>query len=133
MSINIKEQLTYWLQVSNNDIETAKILYKNRKYLESLFFAHLSLEKILKAHFVALHREIPPFTHNLVLLAQKSNVVVEKDDLEFLAEMNRFQIEGQYPDFRYKLYKSLTKRESEMILKRVENLQLWLRKKLEEK
>ena len=48
-----KEQhIAHWLAQSNDDWEAAELLFTGKKYLHSLFFAHLSLEKVCKAHWI---------------------------------------------------------------------------------
>lgn len=39
----------YWKASSKDDLDTADQLFTSKKYHHSLFFVHLSLEKILKA------------------------------------------------------------------------------------
>jgi len=46
--MNEKEILKNWTSGSKQDLETAEILFENKKYHHALFFCHLSLENILK-------------------------------------------------------------------------------------
>lgn len=64
----------------------------------SLFFAYLTLEKILKAHVCRQTRDLAPRIHNLVRLAELAVLNLSEEQLDVLAEMNAFNIEGRYPE-----------------------------------
>ncbi len=62
---------------------------------------HLVLEKILKALFVQNSADLlPPKTHNLVKLAEHSKIPLTDEQKFFLDEVNDFNIEVRYPQFR---------------------------------
>jgi len=46
------KQVDYWRRGAWEDMMAAGMLVKKRRYRHGLFFGHLSLEKILKAHVV---------------------------------------------------------------------------------
>lgn len=50
--MNINKQIEYWKSGAVNDIDTAELLIRNNKLLHGLFFCHLVIEKIIKAHVV---------------------------------------------------------------------------------
>lgn len=66
-----KRGVQYWLESSEDDWKVANHLLEKGDYSCSLFFGHLTIEKILKAIYVNKPREIPPYTHRLVYLAEK--------------------------------------------------------------
>lgn len=75
------------------------------KNVHALFFAHLTLEKLLKARWVKDNdANVPPKTHNLVRLAVQTNIEFKEETLTFLEEFNDFQLEGRYPDYRFSIY-----------------------------
>ena len=51
--------------------------------------------------------------------------------MDFLRKFNDFQLEGRYPDYQQKLYRSYQKKNSEAILKNVNQIRLWLLKGLQ--
>ncbi len=55
---DLEKQIEYWKRGADSDIETAEFLISGRKYLEGLFFCHLTIEKILKALVVKKYRTI---------------------------------------------------------------------------
>lgn len=98
MSIDVEKQIAYWRGSALEDMDTSWVLTNNDKYREALFFAHLSLEKALKALFVRSNKDIAPRTHNLVVLADRSRVELCTEQQVFLAQMNPYTIQGRYPD-----------------------------------
>jgi HEPN domain-containing protein len=74
--INTKKVIKYWLESSKQNFETAKFLFKGKKYSDSLFFCHLMLEKILKALVVQKTKTHAPYTHQLVDLAKIAKIQI---------------------------------------------------------
>jgi HEPN domain-containing protein len=67
--MDIKQQLTYWTASSEEDFAAAQSLLEKGHLRHCLFFAHLALEKMLKAHVVVATKNIPPKIHDLVRLS----------------------------------------------------------------
>jgi HEPN domain-containing protein len=65
------DHILYWKSSAAKSLQAANHLFEKNDFVESLFFAHLALEKILKARWVADNdADFPPRTHNLLTLAQ---------------------------------------------------------------
>ena len=65
----VKKLVKYWLKTAEHDYETMEGLFKIKRYADCLFYAHITLEKILKASVVKQTKEDARYTHNLVVLA----------------------------------------------------------------
>jgi len=106
-----KEQyVDYWVDTSQNDWITVEAMFTANRYLHCLFWAHLVLEKIAKAHWVRTHEDnIPPKVHNIVWLLEESNIEMTTKDITFLEVFNRFQLSTRYPDYLRKIEKLCTK------------------------
>lgn len=125
------QHIAYWAKMSEDDLETADWLMVGKRYLQALFFAHLSLEKILKALYIAANEgNVPPKTHNLVFLYQRAGIQLPDDDVNFLQAMNAFQIEGRYPDYLSALNRTTPPAEAREILEQTKVLHLCLHAKL---
>ncbi len=74
IEMDINKQIKYWRDSAEEDISTAEILANKDRFLHALFFCHLSIEKIIKAHVVKSTNEIPPKSHNLFLLSEKAKL-----------------------------------------------------------
>lgn len=95
--VNIGEHIVYWKNGAVEDLDVAEQLVNSGKTRHGLFFAHLALEKILKAHFCKTTQQIAPKLHNLVRLAEQADLKLSNNYLDILSEMNAFNLEGRYP------------------------------------
>ena len=121
----------YWANTAIDDLESMDVLFEVKKYVQALFFAHLSLEKTLKAHWVlCIVENMPPKTHNLIYLYGKTNLELSEEDTDFLQSMNVFQIEGRYPDYLTQLNKTISKERTENIIAQVKQLFVCLQEQL---
>ena len=91
------------------------------------------MEKILKALYVDIKKELAPHTHNLLLLAEKTGCIDKCSDtqLELLELLNPLNVEARYPTFKKELMKSLSKEKCSEILEETKEFQRWVKKKLE--
>jgi len=99
-----QQYIDYWVETSENDWITVEALFAAKRYSHCLFWAHLVLEKLAKAHWVKNHEEnVPPKVHNIVWLLEESKVKVSPEDMMFLEVFNRFQLSTRYPDYLRKI------------------------------
>ena len=68
------DKVEYWIETSEYDFETAKVMLKSKRYIYVGFMCNLAIEKILKAYYVFEKNEMPPYTHNLRRIATESNI-----------------------------------------------------------
>ncbi len=118
----IKKIISYWIATARHDYETMNSLFKNRRYSDSLFFAHIVLEKVLKAHAVEVLKKQARYTHNLVLLAEDAKLLLSEEEWNLLAEVNRFNIRTRYPDEKLQFYKQCTKAYTQDYLTKIKKL-----------
>jgi HEPN domain-containing protein len=96
--VDVERQIDYWRQGSSEDWEVAVGLVKDGKSRHGLFFAHLALEKLLKALVCRYTRDIPPRIHNLTRLSELAGLKPDDRQADVLADMNQFSLEGRYPE-----------------------------------
>ena len=53
---------------------------------------------MLKAHYCKSTGELAPLIHNLVRLADKAGLKFDEAQIDLLAEVSEFNIEGRYPE-----------------------------------
>jgi HEPN domain-containing protein len=99
MITDIQKHVSYWLESGIEDMETAELLVASRRIRHGLFFAHLAMEKIIKAHICKHTKNIAPRIHNLLRLSAQSGINFSDEQTKFLARFDRYQIEGRYPEF----------------------------------
>ncbi len=118
-----QEFIAHWKETSEDDLLSANALYDAGRYTYCSFTCHLSIEKILKAHWVKCKEDnFPPRTHNLIQLLSHIQVEVEENDVDFMQEMNDWNIEGRYPDYQRFFYQLCTQSYVEKKLQKTKNL-----------
>ena len=126
-----KEYIDYWRNTADKDWIAVEHLFEKGDYLHALFFAYLTLEKPIKAHWVKDNpKDSPPKTHNLPYLASKTSIVLSPSQVQFLEKMNDFQIDGRYPDYEFKMFKICTDVFTRSVLDDVKIIMIWLQKQL---
>jgi HEPN domain-containing protein len=125
---HINEQVSFWLKSAAYDWRVSKQLFEKKSYAHSLFFAHLVLEKHLKACFVKKNRETAPYKHNLVLLAEKCKLSLSEDQEKLLEEVSDFNLEARYPDYKFSFKKKCTAAFTRRYLTEIGVFLKWLKK-----
>jgi len=122
--------IKYWLEGSEEDFDTMKILFLNKKYVYALFFLHLTFEKLLKALFVKTFKTQAPITHNLINLLEKLDPEILLLHEKFLSTLMPYCIEARYPESKVLLYKNTTRDLVTSLLNQSEELKAWITTKL---
>ncbi|OIP37559.1 hypothetical protein AUJ95_08015 [Candidatus Desantisbacteria bacterium CG2_30_40_21] len=125
--VNIDKHISYWRNMAEEDWEVANQLIASDKIRHGLFFLHLSLEKILKAHVCHNTKDIAPRVHNLISLSELSGISFEQRQTEFLSEINPFNIEGCYPEV-WGVVPS--REEADKLIQKVKGIYEWLKNQL---
>lgn len=120
------DHFRFWLESSQHDLDAAESLFVAAKYDWCLFLAHLVLEKTLKALVALREDRIPAKTHNLVRLAADAGIGLTEDQKVFLDEVNDFNLEIRYPDFKRGFYALCTREYTERYFDRIKEFRLWL-------
>ena len=117
------EHIKYWLSSALRDWDVALDLVKTKRYMYAMFFAHLVVEKLLKAHWVKEHEEnYPPRLHNLNALYDKLNFELPSDLKDELSIITSWNIEARYQDYKDRFYKICTQEYTNKKLKIVEEI-----------
>jgi len=96
---DIDKQVAHWRIGADEAWEAAvDMINKDHRIQFGLFFVHLALEKIIKAHIWRVREKVPPHIHNLIRLAELAELPLSNKNKKVLAEINEFNIEGRYSD-----------------------------------
>ena len=106
-------------------------MYKTKRFNWSLFIGHLVIEKLLKAYFEKVNNDYPPITHNLLKIAEKSKIEINKEIKIFLASVTAFNINERYDDYKMSFQKKCTKEFTIHWIKQIKKYRLWLKKLIE--
>jgi HEPN domain-containing protein len=121
--IDIDRQIAYWREGAQEDWVVAQELVNGNRTRHGLFFAHLALEKVLKAHVCRQTRDLAPRIHNLVRLAELADISLRPEQIDVLAEMNAFNLESRYPEL---LMPPPTLKEAKAYMSRAKEVFQWL-------
>ena len=127
-----QEHIAFWLAQADDDWDAVSTLFNGKNYLQSLFFTHLVIEKTCKAIWIKCNESnMPPRTHNLIFILSQTDVVLQEQTSEFLLFLNRFQLEGRYPDYMTKMHNVCTTEFTKDVIEKTKKLRLWLIEKLQ--
>ena len=93
--INTMEEFKKWVERAKRDLDTAKFLFEGKKYEESAFYSHQSIEKSLKGVLIKKSGKLLKI-HDLVKLGK--NVGMPNNYLVKLKELTFAYIYSRYPD-----------------------------------
>lgn len=127
--MDVAKHIAYWRDGALEDIDVARELLERGRHRYALFFAHLAVEKMLKAHMVRKTEAVPPKIHNLLRLAQLSDLAVDVDQSNFLKRLNAHQMEGRYPDIAVS-QDNLEMEHAARVLTEAEGILEWLTREL---
>ncbi|MCX5654911.1 MAG: HEPN domain-containing protein [Planctomycetota bacterium] len=125
--IDMEKQVAYWRDGAEEDWAVARELVGLGRSRHGLFFAHLAMEKILKAHVCAATRKLAPRIHNLLILVEITGLRLSQDRRKTLATLNAFCLAGRYPET---LPPTPSAAQASAILKRSGEAFTWLADKL---
>ena len=91
------------------DIDTARQMFKTKRYVYVIFMCHLAIEKALKAIVCEETNKFPPKTHDLILLTNLGKIEFPEDLLNYIGMINNVAVVTRYPEDLSKLVSSYTK------------------------
>ncbi|MBF0261193.1 MAG: HEPN domain-containing protein [Magnetococcales bacterium] len=130
MIFNVQTQVDYWRTGSDEDWEAALLLVEKGKIHHGLFFLHLALEKLLKAHVCRAIHDHPPRIHDLVRLTRRAELELTEEWLLLLGKVNAFCQIGRYPGNPMSQRVSLEV--AHRYIDNVQEVRAWLQQKLTE-
>lgn len=126
------DKVTYWIEMSEYDLETAQAMFDTRRYLYVGFMCHQAIEKILKAYWSNVFEEPPLKIHTLSRLASRTGLDNEMTEgqLDFIDTLEPLNIEARYPSYKERLLKSLTPDYCMKLISDTKELHSWIKNKL---
>lgn len=122
----MNDKVTYWIEMSDYDFDTAKAMLETKRYLYVAFMCHQTIEKILKAYWSKVLEEPPLKIHSLSRLAEKSGLDkdMSEEQTDFIDELEPLNIEARYPSYKERLMKSLTSDRCKELIEQTDKLNL---------
>ena len=121
-----------WLLQADYDMDTADYMLKGGRRVYGMFFCHLSIEKALKGLYHFRLGELPPKTHNLVLLLKAIGEMPPAPMMEFITQINEAHVAASYPDELQRFHAQYSKQNVATILKKGRKVLEWTKKQFSE-
>ncbi len=124
---NKDKLIEYWIAGSDDDYETMIAMFDSKRFSWSLFIGHLMIEKLLKAYYVKVKSDYPPFIHNLLRLAEKAELSLTDDIKMQLVTITAFNINARYDDYKMSFKKQCTTEFTKEWIKNLKELRQWIK------
>lgn len=124
--MNLKAKVAYWLESAKYDLDTAQSMLETGRYAYVAFMCQQYLEKTLKAIYLKKFGKEAPRSHNLLHLAKKVDLKLEKKIEEFFLELTSYYIECRYPDYQKKIAAVFNKNQAKKIMQETQEIFKWL-------
>ncbi len=125
-----EELIKYWVDSSDNDFSTMNNLFEKKDHHWSLFIGHLVIEKLLKAYYVQKFGGHPSRIHNLLRLAEKSDLALSEAQKDFLTTVTAFNLRARYDDYKMEFYKTCTREFTLEWINEIKGFRKWIKNKL---
>lgn len=96
--VDISKVVAHLRAGAREDWDVATDLVERGRLRHGLFFAHLALEKALKAKVSEATGEVASRPHDLLRLADLARLDLDPNRRDTLARMNAYALAGRYPD-----------------------------------
>lgn len=123
-----KEMIKHWIESAEQDYLAMEHLFEKKDFSWSLFVGHLVIEKLLKAYYIKVKNEQPPFIHDLLRIAEKSNLQLSDDQKDILDIVSTFNIRARYADYKQAFRKKCTQVFTENWIKNIKEFSEWIKK-----
>lgn len=124
----MKGKTRQWLEKAQDDLSLATLAFEHKYFLHMMFMCQQVLEKTIKAVIEEQSEERPPFSHDLIYLAEYAGRLIDlsEKDKRLLALLTQYYIESRYPEEKRDLNKQLTPEACKKTLKMTEEFMSWL-------
>ncbi len=118
--------IDHWIVSSEDDFITMMAMLDSKRYSWSLFIGHLVIEKLLKAYFVKINEDYPPFVHNLLRLAIDSQIEITGDLKYKLTTISAFNLNVRYEDYKRSFQMRCTPEFTLEWIDKIKEFRLWI-------
>ena len=125
--LNKDKLIKYWIDGSDDDFVTMTAMFDSKRYSWSLFIGHLMIEKLLKAYYVKVKSDYPPFIHNLLRLAEKTDLELTDTVKEQLVTITAFNINARYDDYKMSFKNQCTPEFTAEWINKLNEMRPWIK------
>ncbi len=126
------KKISYWINLSEYDLDTAKSMLKAKRFLYVGFMCHQTIEKILKAFWQFKFSEIPPRTHNLAFLSSKVEILnlFPEVYVDLLDELEPLNIQTRYPEYKDFINERFDQKYADTMYRQTLEMHQWIKQQL---
>jgi len=84
--------------------------------------------KLLKALFVKIRNEYPPYVHNLLRLSEMCDLELTEEQSSFMATVTAFNINTRYDDYKMSFQKKCTLQYTAKWVENIKTNRKWIKK-----
>lgn len=125
------EKYEKWLEMAEDDLDTANVMLKSGKYMYVSFMCQQALEKLSKGIYVYTFAKEAPFTHNISIILKDIEKVTNTEKYsnyeKLFATLTSYYIIGRYDVYKQKISKDLDNKASEELLNKSKEAFQWLK------
>lgn len=119
-----------WLNSARYDLAAAWDMLAAGRFVYTIFFAHLAVEKALKARVQEQTVRTPPRTHDLIILLKQARLDPPPDLRDFLGKLAGASTATRYPADLAEVVRAYPREVAEEYLRKSEEAVGWIARQL---
>jgi len=124
---NIDKIIKSLMISSDNNYEEMMDFFNIKRYNWALFVGHLCLEKLLKAYHVKINKQHSLNLHNLIRIAELSELKLDNSQKTDFAAITSFNIATRYDDYKQDFYNKCNKEFAEDWINKIKEYREWIK------
>ena len=130
-----KDRADKWLDIVEEDLSVAELLFNNGHWLYTGFMCHQVIEKTLKAYWCVCRDGDPPYLHDHERIAKGCGLYTKmsEEQKDFLEGIKRMNIEARYQEVKEEVARTLNHDNTATILETTKQMHAWIQERLKEK
>ena len=124
---NVDNAIAVWIKSSDDNFDEMLDFYKIGRNNWSLFIGHLCIEKLLKAYYIKIYHKHSGNWHNLIRIAELTDLELTKEQKADFAMITTFNISARYDDYKQNFYKKCTPEFTEICIEKIKSYRQWIK------
>ena len=123
---DLNSRVSNWIEHADYDLETAKAMHSSGRYLYVLITCQQNLEKLLKSIYEFRCLKVPRI-HDLIRLVWNLNLEYNQEYIQLFKDLSYYYIASRYSERIRDLSSDINRSRSEDIIKKTEEVSIWLK------
>ncbi|MBC7093834.1 HEPN domain-containing protein [Candidatus Bipolaricaulota bacterium] len=119
-----------WLNSARYDLAAARDMLAAGRFVYTVFFAHLAVEKALKARVQEQTGRTPPRIHDLIVLLKRARLDPPSELRDFLGKLAGSSTATRYPADLEEVVRAYPREVAEAYLRQAEEAVEWIARQL---